>query len=108
VSSLKELSLGPARRTCQGAQGGGAPPDREGSESSAPAAGTGDCFTGFHAVLVSLPSYAAGGLSGMAGFSRLQLQPSPMPGLSLNLTDSEGVAYKGELRNVQISRHEAA
>lgn len=65
-------------------------------------------------MLVSLPSYAACGLSGTTGFSRLQLQLNLMPGLretmifSLNLANSKGVTYKGELRNVQIPWHESA
>lgn len=58
-------------------------------------------------MLVSLPSYAACGSSGTTGFSRLQLQLNPMPGLcetmifSCNLIDSKAVAYEGQLRGVQ-------
>lgn len=45
--SLKKLKQAPARRTCQGTQGGGSPPNQEGFESFAQTAEAGNCFMGF-------------------------------------------------------------
>lgn len=113
MSHLKKLNWALARRTCQGHRVVGLPQTRRGLKALHEQWELGIAL-GSGVTLVSSPSSAARGSSGTAAFSRLQLQLNPVPGLRrtvtffLILTDSEGVACKGELRSGQLPRHKSA